>query len=107
MLGRTYCDFCNAEMELGREFVYQFESLNFLDDESELERIRLNEDYHGEPLRLCNACSQGVERNRREQIAEKSDDDRRARAASIIFTVGLTLTALMLAIRYAVAYFRQ
>jgi hypothetical protein len=60
---KTYCDFCRRELEGKREFIYQMESLNFVDDEALLEAIRNVPAYHGEPLRICGTCNDSVQKN--------------------------------------------
>jgi hypothetical protein len=59
----TTCNFCGAEINAGREFIYQLESLQFCDDEAVLEWIRNSSTYQGEPLRLCRKCNDGVAKN--------------------------------------------
>jgi hypothetical protein len=46
----TTCDFCGGDMDLGQEFVYQFESLNFAEHPNLLEIIRRLPYDAGEPF---------------------------------------------------------
>jgi hypothetical protein len=57
---KTYCSHCGAELDLGQEFIYQVESMQFVDDPILLELIRRLPDYHGEPLRLCKECRDSI-----------------------------------------------
>jgi hypothetical protein len=71
----THCDFCGADLDLGREFVYQVESIEFESNPMVLEVIRRLPDYYGEPLRFCRKCHDSVDCNRRDQ-----DDEEQLRA---------------------------
>jgi hypothetical protein len=91
---QTYCDFCGSILEPGREFVYQFESLKFLDDEATLAAMRNSELYYGEPLRLCSSCNESVERNKKELEEEAQADRRITRLAQTLLVIGLLATLL-------------
>ena len=97
MREQTCCDFCGEKLELSREFIYQMESLDFMDDDGRLEAIRRSPDYHGEPLRLCKACHQGVEENRLDKRSEEEALERKHRRAMAIMKVGVLVFAGLLA----------
>lgn len=103
----TYCDYCGEQLTAGREFVYQFESLKFLDDDSLrklkhlddetlLESIRTSPDYLGEPLRLCQRCNTEIEANRREVEREAVSRARQDEIAKWVGVVGAVIGALAL-----------
>jgi hypothetical protein len=94
MANETYCDFCGAELAAGREFVYQYESLNFVDDEEILRLIRSSGAYYGEPLRLCNHCNNSVLRNEREQKQEAQEEAENRKRARALFLGGLAIVAV-------------
>ena len=60
---RTRCNFCEAPLESSREFIFQFESLQY--DPRTLAYMRRMPGYRGEPLRLCKKCNDGIEENKR------------------------------------------
>jgi predicted nucleic acid-binding Zn ribbon protein len=67
----TTCTYCGTSIDAGREFVYQFESLQFCENEQVLDQIQNSSLYYGEPLRLCKGCSQSVDTNHAE-VEEES-----------------------------------
>jgi hypothetical protein len=71
MHGREICSFCGMTIDAGREFVYEFESLQFCDDHRVLEFLRESSNYYGEPLRLCRTCNESISGNRSELFEEK------------------------------------
>lgn len=91
----TYCNFCNSELEPGREFIYQMESLNFLNDERLLEAIHNMPEYVGEPLRICKLCHASFEQNRRELEEEQETHQREQRISLLVIGVAIALTAAM------------
>jgi hypothetical protein len=62
---KTRCNFCGAQLESSREFIFQFESLQY--DPRTLAYIRRMPGYRGEPLRLCKKCNDGIEQNNLER----------------------------------------
>lgn len=81
---KFFCQFCGEELDLGREFVYQLESLDFEDDDARLEFIRQAALYYGEPLRTCKKCQQNLEQHQldlgEDVQASARDGKRSARA---------------------------
>jgi predicted nucleic acid-binding Zn ribbon protein len=91
---RTRCNFCGAALESSREFIYQFESLQY--DERALEWVRQMPGYRGEPLRLCKNCSDSIEENKRalEEEAANTLSQRRLRTVCFVILVGLLALAI-------------
>lgn len=100
MVGQTYCDFCGVELEPGREFVYQYESLNFVDDETILAAIRNSGAYYGEPLRLCTGCNDSIQRNKRDLDLEYEEYLERARVARTLFKIAFAIIGLIVLISW-------
>lgn len=74
-MAKAYCDYCEAELEPSREFIYEMDSQNFVDDEEWLEAIRSVPAYHGEPLRVCKKCYESIQRNKTEMNSDLAEDD--------------------------------
>ena len=108
MIKDTYCDYCGTQLTAGREFVYQFESLKFLgddslrklrqdmDEETLLESIRISPDYLGEPLRVCQRCSAEIEANRQAMDEINQNEARQRRGEQIVYAVGAIVAVAML-----------
>lgn len=99
MNSTTHCDFCGAALDLGQEFVFQVESLRFVDDPVLLEHIRNLPQYHqGEPLRLCGQCRAGVEQNQRDiEEEERLSEIGRRRTLLLYLVVLLSVLGLVVA----------
>jgi hypothetical protein len=72
----TFCDYCGQRLELGREFVYQLEMIQEIEDP----RLQGLVDEHsltadGEPLRVCELCRQSIDDNLQALIQEEEDGD--------------------------------
>ena len=91
---QTRCDFCGAALEPSREFIYQFESLKFCDNEDVLNLIRRMPKYQGEPLRICKECNEGIQQNDREREEEAADAQRRQRFVRKVLSIGAVLLAV-------------
>jgi hypothetical protein len=85
----SHCNFCGTKLDLGREFVYQVESLQFEENEFVLETIRRLPYYCGEPLRFCKACHASFTANQREIADEQKTAEVMGRAAWKFVRVGL------------------
>jgi hypothetical protein len=98
---KTYCDFCESELEDKREFIYQLESLSFVDDEELLEAIRRVPAYHGEPLRICERCNNSIQKN----LQDLQDDEETSEFhRSISPYLTLLITALLICMLLAMLY---
>ena len=76
MAHTTHCVFCEQPLDAGRELVFEFESLNYIDDEELLERIRNDSRYYwGEPLPTCVGCARSLEQNRLEREEDRLFDE--------------------------------
>jgi hypothetical protein len=91
MNAATICDFCGNQLDLGQEFVYQFESIKFAEDPVLLALIRRLPDYQGEPLRLCRSCRTGLEQNARDIENERATIDRTTPLARVVFILVLVV----------------
>jgi len=100
MSKNTTCNFCGASIDAGREFVYQFESLQFCENEEILDQIQESSLYYGEPLRLCKGCSGSVEKN----LAD-SEEESRVIAAQTRFAQKVCIAiAIIIITIYAAMY---
>jgi hypothetical protein len=90
---------CRTELAAVHEFVYQVESLDFLDDPVALEILRRLPTNHGEPLRLCGDCRGSIEAN----ACDQEDDAADARARVWAWRLVLWLLVVPLGLLFAQA----
>jgi len=102
---RTRCNFCGASLESSREFIYQFESLQY--DERVLKWIRQMPGYRGEPLRLCKKCSDGIEENKRTRDEEAANTLSQRRMRRRIFEIGWLLIAIVAVVHFILNWLNE
>jgi len=88
-MGKTYCNFCHTELEPSREFIDQFESLEFIEDEGLWGFVRNMATYEGEPLRLCKLCSDSVNENLANQKQDQENEKYVNRLSFGILAIGM------------------
>jgi hypothetical protein len=92
----SYCDFCQVQLDLCREFVYQLETEQFSENPMILAYIREHPRYLGEPLRICKQCHASLERNKREQADEWRAQEWESKVARTLVLLSI-LVALVIA----------
>jgi hypothetical protein len=70
MVAKTHCQYCGAELDQGREFVFLVEAQEFDEQVLPWEMVQASPDYLGEPLRVCQDCQASINQNRQD-LAER------------------------------------
>ena len=104
---KANCDYCEAELEPSREFIYEMESQNFVDDEEWLEEIRRVPAYHGEPLRICKQCQASIDRNDADLQSDVPEEDYEQRGAFRLLAFVVILGALGIIADMVISFFRN
>jgi hypothetical protein len=79
MAAKTYCHFCGAELDQGREFVFLVEAQEYDEFVAPLARVQASPDYHGEPLRVCQDCQISIDQNRQDLAEEAAKEQAQTR----------------------------
>src|SRR3954465_7023597 len=95
----TTCAFCRGVLEPSREFIYQFESLKFCENERVLELIRRMPRYRGEPLRICKKCKDSIEMNQRQLELEIAEQKLQRLRQNRIYVAGGILIGLVVVLK--------
>lgn len=88
MAARTVCDYCRADLDLGREFAYRYEA-----EGGDLDPTACA----GGSLRVCRACQAGIEANAKELAGFRRDEDAdRFRSQRLLFVACAVTLAVLL-----------
>lgn len=85
---QPYCQYCGDPLDLGSEFIFLVEAQTYEEEVVPLELVQASHYYHGEPLRICKECRDGIEKNRQdleeEAAHEKAETRRFLRILAIV-----------------------
>ena len=88
MASQTVCDYCQTELDLGREFAYRYEA-----EGGVLDPVR---SVSG-PLRVCRACQKGIEANASELgMYKRVEDADRVRSQRLLVVACVVTLGLLL-----------
>jgi hypothetical protein len=93
MAARTYCAYCETELDSGQALRYEMNSLDFANEEI-IEVIRADPRYFGEPLPLCVKCAASIGTNSSNLEEDETFD--RKQTPRLLAMLGLALIAALL-----------
>jgi hypothetical protein len=94
-----YCQFCGGPVDLGQEFVYQFETEKWDAAVPGGPVFRVMPEYHGEPLRICKECSASVAQNERDIALQRQEAKKCAKRRRRVWagsSLGISLFVLVI-----------
>ena len=96
MARNAYCHYCGAALDLGHEFLFEVEALDYEEHVAPMAAIRDLPHYCGEPLPICKDCRESIEENRRDLAEEAIREEARTRRLRRIWIAGGIAFVLLL-----------
>ncbi|MDB5351351.1 MAG: hypothetical protein JWN86_2598 [Planctomycetota bacterium] len=99
----SLCDFCGEELDLGQEFLSRVEEEEFLTGSESIREHSAWTPSSVLPARLCEACRESIEENRRELAEDDALGAETARRmvriwiAGVIFVLGFVAVVSLVA----------